>query len=130
MLHIWSWCGMKWARPSVIAEGLVQKVGKKVKNRRNFMISSLSNEFLQISRSVLYETVTRCLNYHFALWHACAHTANQTQDLIGSFGWEQLDHPPYSPDLAPSDYHLSLQRDFIWIFKMASVKVRLNGCNP
>ncbi|GFT51452.1 histone-lysine N-methyltransferase SETMAR [Trichonephila clavipes] len=34
------------------------------------------------------------------------HTANRTQDLITSFGREKLDHPPYSPDLAPSDYHL------------------------
>ncbi|GFU47154.1 uncharacterized protein TNCV_5071501 [Trichonephila clavipes] len=38
--------------------------------------------------------------------NARQHTANRTQDLITSFGWEQLDHPPYSPDLAPSDYHL------------------------
>ncbi|GFU47161.1 histone-lysine N-methyltransferase SETMAR [Trichonephila clavipes] len=38
--------------------------------------------------------------------NARQHTANRTQDLIASFGWEQLDHPPYSPDLAPSDYHL------------------------
>ena len=22
------------------------------------------------------------------------------------FGWEWLDHPPYSPDLSPSDFHL------------------------
>src|ERR1043166_3000237 len=22
------------------------------------------------------------------------------------FGWETLQHPPYSPDLAPSDYHV------------------------
>jgi hypothetical protein len=22
------------------------------------------------------------------------------------FNWEILDHPPYSPDLAPNDYHL------------------------
>ncbi|GFV48824.1 histone-lysine N-methyltransferase SETMAR [Trichonephila clavipes] len=34
------------------------------------------------------------------------HTANRTQDLITCFGWEHLDHPPYSPDLAPSDCHL------------------------
>ncbi|GFV14053.1 mariner Mos1 transposase [Trichonephila clavipes] len=38
--------------------------------------------------------------------NARPHTANRTQDLITSFGWEQLDHPPYSPDLAPSNYHL------------------------
>lgn len=40
--------------------------------------------------------------------NARPHAANQTQDLITSFRWEQLDHPPYSPDLAPSDYHLFL----------------------
>jgi len=32
----------------------------------------------------------------------------QTQDLVTSFRWEQMDHPPYSPDLAPSDFHLFL----------------------
>ncbi|GBM02356.1 hypothetical protein AVEN_138466-1 [Araneus ventricosus] len=35
-----------------------------------------------------------------------------TQQLIESFGWKQMNHPPYSPDLAPSDYcqflHLKL----------------------
>ena len=40
--------------------------------------------------------------------NARPHSAVQTQDLITSFKWEQMDHPPYSPDLAPSDYHLFL----------------------
>jgi histone-lysine N-methyltransferase SETMAR len=31
-----------------------------------------------------------------------------TQNLITTFGWEQFDHPPYIPDLAPSDFHLFL----------------------
>jgi hypothetical protein len=34
------------------------------------------------------------------------HTANHTRELLDHFGWEVFDHPPYSPDLAPSDYHL------------------------
>ena len=38
--------------------------------------------------------------------NARPHSAAQTQDLITSFKWEQMDHPPYSPDLTPSDYHL------------------------
>jgi len=45
------------------------------------------------------------------LWlhdNARLHSAAQTQDLITSFRWEQTDHPPYSPDLAPSDFHLFL----------------------
>jgi len=30
------------------------------------------------------------------------------QNLVTTFGWEQFDHPSYSPDLAPSDFHLFL----------------------
>ena len=40
--------------------------------------------------------------------NARPHTAAATQNLITTFGWEQFDHPPYSPDLAPSDLHLFL----------------------
>jgi histone-lysine N-methyltransferase SETMAR len=40
--------------------------------------------------------------------NACQHTATATQYLIATFGWEQFDHPPYSPDLAPSDFHVFL----------------------
>jgi histone-lysine N-methyltransferase SETMAR len=31
-----------------------------------------------------------------------------TQQTIEQFGWEALAHPSWSPDLAPSDYHLFL----------------------
>ena len=40
--------------------------------------------------------------------NARPHTATATQNLITTFGWEQFDHPPYNPDLAPSDFHLFL----------------------
>ncbi|GFU67289.1 uncharacterized protein TNCV_3556151 [Trichonephila clavipes] len=29
-----------------------------------------------------------------------------TRELIQSFGWEVLNHAPYSPDLAPREFHL------------------------
>ena len=38
--------------------------------------------------------------------NARPHTANVTTHLLDSFGWDIIGHPPYSPDLAPSDYHL------------------------
>jgi [histone H3]-lysine36 N-dimethyltransferase SETMAR len=43
--------------------------------------------------------------------NARPHTARITQQKFQQLGWEVLDHPPYSPDLAPSDYRafLSLQ---------------------
>ncbi|GBO39379.1 hypothetical protein AVEN_44399-1 [Araneus ventricosus] len=42
------------------------------------------------------------------------HSAGVTQNLIQQFGCEQVDHPPYCPDLAFSDCHffLNLKRDF------------------
>ncbi|GFU75811.1 mariner Mos1 transposase [Trichonephila clavipes] len=39
--------------------------------------------------------------------NARPHSAINTQNLIRSFECEQIDHPPYSPDLAPGDFHLS-----------------------
>ncbi|GBM41608.1 Mariner Mos1 transposase [Araneus ventricosus] len=46
--------------------------------------------------------------------NASPHSAGVTQNLIQQFNWEQFNHPSYSPDLAPSDYHLflNLKRDF------------------
>ena len=38
--------------------------------------------------------------------NARTHTTGATQNKIMSFNWEVLPHPPYSPDIAPSDYHL------------------------
>jgi histone-lysine N-methyltransferase SETMAR len=38
--------------------------------------------------------------------NARPHTANRTREVLDAFKWEVFPHPPYSPDLAPSDYHL------------------------
>lgn len=38
--------------------------------------------------------------------NAPAHKAKVNIDLILSFGWKLIDHPPYSPDLSPSDFYL------------------------
>jgi len=38
--------------------------------------------------------------------NAQPHTAARTAQLFQQFRCEVFDHPPYSPDLAPSDYHL------------------------
>jgi hypothetical protein len=39
-------------------------------------------------------------------YNACPHTACATQELLSSYKWEVLAHPPHSPDLWPNDYHL------------------------
>ena len=38
--------------------------------------------------------------------NARPHTAARTLAKIKDLGWKLLTHPPYSPDLAPSDFHL------------------------
>jgi transposase len=39
--------------------------------------------------------------------NARPHTAACTRALLEHLNWGLFDHPPYSPDLAPSDYHVS-----------------------
>jgi histone-lysine N-methyltransferase SETMAR len=38
--------------------------------------------------------------------NARPHVATATQELLQRFRWTVLEHPAYSPDLAPSDFHL------------------------
>jgi len=38
--------------------------------------------------------------------NAPAHRTLATHKKLAYLGFQYLDHPPYSPDLAPSDYHL------------------------
>jgi hypothetical protein len=46
--------------------------------------------------------------------NARPHIVTTTQDLVATFGWEQFDQPPYSPDLVPSDFHVFLyQKTFL-----------------
>ncbi|XP_035231573.1 histone-lysine N-methyltransferase SETMAR-like [Stegodyphus dumicola] len=38
--------------------------------------------------------------------NARPHSARVTQRLLQQFQWDIFEHPPYNPDLAPSDFHL------------------------
>jgi hypothetical protein len=39
-------------------------------------------------------------------YNARPHAAASTQAMLQEFGWEVFEHPAYSPDFAPSDFHL------------------------
>ncbi|GBM35560.1 Histone-lysine N-methyltransferase SETMAR [Araneus ventricosus] len=38
--------------------------------------------------------------------NARPHTANAVKTTLQQFRWETLEHPPYSPDLSPCDFHV------------------------
>ena len=65
-------------------------------------------------RKLFAKWVPKCLNADqkvtksvlFLHDNAPAHRAFATQKKLAYLGFQCLDHPPYSPDLAPSDYHL------------------------
>lgn len=38
--------------------------------------------------------------------NAPSHASKLVKETLKSLGWDILQHPPYSPELAPSDYHL------------------------
>lgn len=40
------------------------------------------------------------------LFNAAAHECNVVTELLTSYQWEVLEHPPYSPDISPSYYDL------------------------
>ena len=50
-------------RPSLVNDDLVRKVNERVRDDRRFTISDLSLHFPQISRTLLYDIVSRHLGY-------------------------------------------------------------------
>jgi len=52
--------------------------------------------------------------------NARPHTAKHTVDTLRAMKFEVLKHPPYSPDLAPSDFHLfGPMKEHLWGQKFA-----------
>jgi hypothetical protein len=81
-------------------------------NRR--ILAKSTAQQLGISReqvgSIIHEDLeTRKVTRQVLFLHdnAPAHQALATQKKLVYLGFHCLDHPPYSPDLAPSDYHLN-----------------------
>jgi len=64
--------------------------------------------------------------------HDNTHPHTAMQNLITTFHWEQFDHPPYSPHLVPSDFHLLLHlKSFLpcqWFHEDSEVKEAVTTC--
>jgi hypothetical protein len=65
-----------------------------------------------------------------ALLHdnACPHRAARTWALMEHFNWELFYHPPYSPDLTLSDYHLfTYPKNWFWSQRFNNYKELMQG---
>jgi len=61
---------------------------------------------LQKLADAIREKRPRRSSVHLLHDNARPHIASATKKKLAELGWQTVPHPPYSPDLAPSDYHL------------------------
>jgi hypothetical protein len=100
---------LRSGRTSVVNDDLVRAAEENVRENRRFTISSLSLHFPHILRSLFLEILSDRLEFR----KLCSRWVPKMPDRtlppkLKKFGWEQIDHPPYSPDVAPSDFHVFL----------------------
>ncbi|UYV77541.1 hypothetical protein LAZ67_15001423, partial [Cordylochernes scorpioides] len=96
MLCVW------WDQTGVIHFKLL-KPGETVNTSRYEHQMHSLREAVNEKRPELREKHNKLILQHD---NALAHNATVVKNTIKDLGWELLPHPPYSPDLAPSDYHL------------------------
>ncbi|UYV66899.1 TTC14 [Cordylochernes scorpioides] len=96
MLCIW------WNRTGEVYFELL-KPGKMVNTSRYEQQMHSLREALNEKRPEWRENHKNLILQHD---NAPSHNATVVKNTIKDLGWELLPHPPYSPDLAPSNYHL------------------------
>jgi [histone H3]-lysine36 N-dimethyltransferase SETMAR len=114
---------MEWRKPE---EGKVWKSRSGMSHRRELMLTVfwshkgvILTDFLEKGRTIsgeyygnLVEQARRKCRKPYGLPHwfqhdnAPVHTSRIAQGKLNDCGFEIISHPPYSPDLAPSDYCL------------------------
>ena len=96
MLCIW------WDQKSVLYYKLL-KPGETINGER------YRTQLIRLKRAIAekrpeYATRHEAIIFHH--YNARPHVAIPVKNYFENSGWKVLPHPPYNPDLAPSDYHL------------------------
>lgn len=74
-------------------------------------------QLIRLKRAIAEKRPEYATRHDSIIFHhdnARPHVAGPVKRYLENSGWEVLPHPPYSPDIAPSDYHLfrSMQNAF------------------
>ena len=83
----------------------IARMGAMVKAEERMRIKDIAQE-LDISFGSAFNIIFDFDNAIILHDNARPHVANKTVNKLKKFHWEFLEHPPYSPDLVPSDFHL------------------------
>jgi len=68
-----------------------------------------NSKLIRLKRAIAEKRPEYATRHDAIIFHhdnARPHVAIPVKNYLKNIGWEVLPHPPYSPDLAPSDYHL------------------------
>lgn len=96
MLCVW------WDQEGIIYYELL-KVGETVNADR------YKQQLIDLNRVMLRKRPQYQKRQHKVIFlhdNAPSHTSKSVKDLLSAMSWDVLQHAAYSPDLAPSDYHL------------------------
>ena len=66
-------------------------------------------QLIRLKRAIAEKRLEYATRHEAIIFHldnARPHVAIPVKNYLEKSGWGVLPHPPYSPDLAPSDYHL------------------------
>lgn len=96
LLCIW------WDQRGILYYELLKPGETVTANRYGQQLVQLRNE-LGVKRPEWADRHDKVILLHD---NARPHVAKSVKDTLKDFNWEVLPHPPYSPDIAPSDYHL------------------------
>lgn len=96
LLCIW------WDQRGVLYYELLQPGETVTANRYGQQLAQLRNQLAE-KRPEWADRHDKVILLHD---NARPHVAKPIKDTIEEFKWDVLPHPPYSPDIAPSDYHL------------------------
>ena len=94
--------GFWWDQKGVLYYELL-KPGETINGER------YRTQLIRLKRAIAEKRPEYATRHEAIIFHhdnARAHVAIPVKNYLENIGWEVLPHPPYSPDLAPSDYHL------------------------
>ena len=96
MLCIW------WDQKGVLYYELL-KLSETINRERYW------TQLIRLKRAIPEKRPEYAIRHETIIFHhdnAQPHVAIPVKNYLENSGWEVLSHPPYSPEVAPSDYHL------------------------